>query len=396
MKFELDVTQTSAENGRRRMALIRAEYPQTRWTDPTCTDENPAWGPIREEWIKGEGMVAYPGPQQSKPCSHKAEVHAPKLQPISDVHWIAGRRGKDGAFHRPKEQPFRFTGNIAKATLENIAACAALGLSYWSDAPGTNKIWAVDANQVPHSVLIDRKVNKAEHYCAQTWRYDPATQGPREGTKTDCGGEFSRVADWAVAPTMTDLFDQMDTRRDVSAEYGVTGHCLSGRHENCRSYLAEGITTSFHGVYRCPCECHETMPPITVAEANDEVAAMVAARNEEEPMTTKTKTPTRAQTRAAAAAKAKRESEIKRASSKAVSDARVKAMREAEALNRAITPKPMSREVARSLLLHDPEYLGDITNEALVDLLDDETVKKFHPRIRRELRVNRGLTQKAS
>ena len=48
------------------------------------------------------------------------------------------------------------------------------------------------------------------------------------------------------------------------------------------------------------------------------------------------------------------------------------------------------------LLQHDPDYLGDITNAALVDLLDDETVAHFHPRIRAELRDNRGLTERAS
>jgi hypothetical protein len=46
---------------------------------------------------------------------------------------------------------------IVKATREAMAACAAVGLAYWSDHPKPSHVWAVDADQQPHPVRIDRK-----------------------------------------------------------------------------------------------------------------------------------------------------------------------------------------------------------------------------------------------
>lgn len=51
---------------------------------------------------------------------------------------------------------------IPARTRENIAACAALGLSYWSEAPGAGRLWAVDDTQQAHEVRIDRKRSEAE------------------------------------------------------------------------------------------------------------------------------------------------------------------------------------------------------------------------------------------
>lgn len=50
---------------------------------------------------------------------------------------------------------------IVKATREAMAACAAVGLAYWSDHPQPGHVWAVDAAQQPHPVRIDRKRNLA-------------------------------------------------------------------------------------------------------------------------------------------------------------------------------------------------------------------------------------------
>lgn len=46
---------------------------------------------------------------------------------------------------------------IVKATREAMVACAAVGLSYWSDHPTAGHVWAVDAHQTAHPVRIDRK-----------------------------------------------------------------------------------------------------------------------------------------------------------------------------------------------------------------------------------------------
>jgi hypothetical protein len=64
---------------------------------------------------------------------------------------------------------------------------------------------------------------------------------------------------------------------------------------------------------------------------------------------------------------------------------------EADAPQRAASEKPMSRAQARALLHHVPDWLGDIPNAALVDLLDDESVAAHHARIHTELAA-RGLT----
>lgn len=46
---------------------------------------------------------------------------------------------------------------IVKETRENMAACAAVGLSYWSGHPASGHVWAIDAHQAAHTVRIDRK-----------------------------------------------------------------------------------------------------------------------------------------------------------------------------------------------------------------------------------------------
>lgn len=71
-------------------------------------------------------------------------------------------------------QPFNQT------TLGKMAACNALGLSYWSDHPVTGCMWAVDDNQRPHVVRWYRKTNEAWQvgkprkvidYTKQGWAY---------------------------------------------------------------------------------------------------------------------------------------------------------------------------------------------------------------------------------
>jgi hypothetical protein len=81
------------------------------------------------------------------------------------------RRARNGAYEFPKTHTPRPECQISPRTRENVAACAALGLSYWSDAPGVNSLWAVDDRQRPHVVVIDRHHNTAK----DTWTNTVAT-----------------------------------------------------------------------------------------------------------------------------------------------------------------------------------------------------------------------------
>jgi hypothetical protein len=55
---------------------------------------------------------------------------------------------------------------LPKSTRERISACAAIGLSYWSDHPARNCVWAIDDHQRAHVVRIDH--GTAQHVCGNT------------------------------------------------------------------------------------------------------------------------------------------------------------------------------------------------------------------------------------
>lgn len=52
-----------------------------------------------------------------------------------------------------------------KRTRENVTACHAVDLSYWSEHRAPNHLWAVDENQRPHVVRVDRKAGTVSHVC---------------------------------------------------------------------------------------------------------------------------------------------------------------------------------------------------------------------------------------
>lgn len=397
--------QTSIERAREEFLVIMGKTTgPTRFTEPRCDDE-----------------------KNGKPCSHAETFHTIDTRfydtgvsrPVCGV-FDGWTRRRDGSVWL---KPFAATPAkpcvIPKRTIENMAAASALGLAYWSEAPGANKIYAVDNDGHAHTLLLDRKNRKVEHYCAQTWRYDPATQGPRYETKKLCPSTNVRDVDWAMPDDDRGVMmlnwtieDQAEAENPGSAErdpgrLGRTGHCLSNQHHRCGHRvggpLENGVTSSVTGLlYRCPCPCHTTEETEMPTARDTRPAAVKKAAQANNRL--KATHVTAAEKRAAKARREKREAEVAAesdaiyeaalAKARAEADARDKA--DAEALVRAATPKPMSRVQARSLLLHDPDYLGDITNDALVDLLDDETVKPYHARIRTELRVNRGLTQRKS
>lgn len=276
-----------------------------------------------------------------------------------DLEWSARyfglKRDSAGALRFRPEPGIRYPSSIPKRTLENIAACASVGLHFWCEHHRTNLLWAVDASQRVHEVMIDRKTQKAEHRCYRNYSYDPTTKHYRSGDPQRCERLVQGITTWAIAPTMNGLGDQlaltttkentqMPTPTPASDKTSKARHdakmlrgkeLIAGSPENKRAMAKRGKLG-------------------TPLDADRAEKAMAAAVN---------------------AGTARR-----KAAGKSVYDANAE--------------KPMTRAVARSLLLHDPDYLGDITNAALVDLLEDESVKKYHPRIRRELKSARGLTER--
>ncbi|MUL44491.1 hypothetical protein FZI85_17360 [Mycobacterium sp. CBMA293] len=78
------------------------------------------------------------------------------------------RRTKAGAYVWKKQSHVRPETPIPNRTLENQAACRAVGLSFWSDAPKPSSVWAVDDNQKAHLVKLNRNQALAHHedYCS--------------------------------------------------------------------------------------------------------------------------------------------------------------------------------------------------------------------------------------
>jgi hypothetical protein len=135
------------------MKTIAEKYAGTsiRYTPPKCCDER----------HNGEGG------RVDQVCSHAESFHTPSGESRPEggsVNLPFGlRRDKNGASFWPRED-YTKQRAIPPRTRESIAACAALGLSYWSEAPGINRLWAIDGQQEAHEVRIDRKNGKVEGY----------------------------------------------------------------------------------------------------------------------------------------------------------------------------------------------------------------------------------------
>lgn len=411
------MTLSPIEQGREQVAALAAKHPQTTWTPPRCRYEEPEWGPLTPD-----GTL---GPNPTIPCAHAQGFHSPRGGVVSDEPVPGLRRRADGALHwvRPRVTT---QGKVPKRTLENIAACVALGLSYWSEAPGANMIYAADTDQRAHRVRIDRRAGTAEHRCLDTIRIDPDTQLPRDGSKRECDTALC-TASWAIPSTMDVLMNAMELVAtatgpndpatqlaatavspvsDVSHALGPTGHCSTGAHHRCPhrrggSIGEDGLSCSDGTVYRCPCDCHRTdeeekMPTTTLHK--------VSAVKPSTPKTGFGGNLTAAEKRERKKQREEREAAWQAHIDRVNEEAAARRRAELDAADAATAPPAtpalttappaMSREVARALLLHDPDYLGDITTAALVDLLKDESVKKYHPRIRVELRKNRGIDTK--
>lgn len=218
---------------------------------------------------------------------------------VPNADWGMKVHPKTQATYWATERKIRPESVIPTADRENIAACAALGLSFWAVSNTPRMLWAVDNDQRAHTVEIDRKRRAAWHRCSTTTRYDPVRQWPRDGSRKPCPSYIADTRSWSPIEGLGDM--TIDFEEDP---------------------VPTPITV-------------QTLKPL-VREA------------------LKQATPTERKAVAAAV---------------------------------AAQPPGMSRPQALALLAHDPDYLGDITDDALIDLLDEPAVKKYHPRIRAALRA---------
>lgn len=99
---------------------------------------------------------------------HIPEPPKPGRNMDATLRWLGMSRHKDGSMWlRPHAAQ---TGTV-KRMRENIAACAAVGLSFWAEAGGTG-VWAVSPNGggLYHLVSVDRKASTARVVCGSSFR----------------------------------------------------------------------------------------------------------------------------------------------------------------------------------------------------------------------------------
>lgn len=74
---------------------------------------------------------------------------------------------------------------VPQQTQERLAACAAVGLGYWSGHPRAGWAWAVDDAQQAHAVEIDRKRGRARRVYEPARAWAAAKVGPWADWTTD-------------------------------------------------------------------------------------------------------------------------------------------------------------------------------------------------------------------
>ncbi|KLI09345.1 MULTISPECIES: hypothetical protein [Mycobacteriaceae] len=88
---------------------------------------------------------------------------------------------------------------ISATTRQEIAACRALGLGYWSQAPHPGCVWAIDDERVAHLVRVIASRNAVQAKCGR----NDAPLRPRVCTHTNARITFGS----ALAPDPPTLFD---------------------------------------------------------------------------------------------------------------------------------------------------------------------------------------------
>ncbi len=128
-----------------------------------------------------------------------------------DMVWRKGR-GKEragfGLWIRPRSTPR--TTSVPTRTRENISACAALGLSFWSEAPPNRTLWALDSAQRVHMVRMDRTNGTVQHLCG---REEARGYRDTHGRCRDSG----RSAEFIATQDDTGLWELADFRPPQNA-----------------------------------------------------------------------------------------------------------------------------------------------------------------------------------
>jgi hypothetical protein len=339
----VDASKTSLENALVLFEERKAKYPQTRWTPPTCTDETPT------DWMIAQFKT------EPKPCAHKFEEHQP-ARPIGDAGAFGLKRGKDGAFRWPRTLPVR-EREIPEETLEFVAACAVLGLSFWSRHWAPKKLWAVDAEQNVHVVEIDQKARTAAHDCSSHYRIHHNDKNEPHFEETgQCERTWERVK-YSTADGQTVLMEVITPPPMVNSQPAP-----SPPPDLHRPIKPSTPKAGFGGV-------------LTAAEAR----TLVESRKQ------------RAE---------EWEAHLAEVEQKAYNEAKAEWQDQIAAMDGPTTEEDdmpvatgMTMKAAVKMLHHDPDYLGDIPTDRLQKLLGLLAEKKYHPRIRRELKT-RGVEPK--
>lgn len=207
--------------------------------------------------------------------------------------------GLSAVGHQLRLTPTRTTAtaNLSAKTRDKIAACHALGFTYWADHPHNGTVWATDTDQRFHAVRIHATTGKAEHSCTEEFPETAhcrtqlghlvaisAGTGTREAVALLLGSDT--VPDPQPFPEPANPNRDYGTARadDLAASEakGPLGYCSSGRHDRCThspggQFHRKGMPLGDGTRYHCPCECHRdgfVLPALTAAERK-----IVKARN---------------------------------------------------------------------------------------------------------------------
>ena len=314
-------------------------------------------------------------------CTHKHLATAPDLD--ENLRAVGMRRGKDGAARFPAPTRSRGSATIAARTRENIAACAALGLSYWSDHARPHLLWAVDDQQVAHSVRVDRKSGRVEHVCAK-W-----TEGIDDRVCPDAGRSRSYTVPANTAATLELLADADAPPAPEPAPRSKADREVSAM---ASKVLKKDDTPKPVKLTAAEKRAIKARNAANEAKRDAEMAAFMEARLAEE----------RARVAAEDAAEAVQllKAPVEQGPSDALAGPLADEIQGA-ALPSQDTPAGafghtpprhahtasggMSLGAARALMHHDPDYLGDIPTDALRKLRALPSEHTFHNVIDAEL-----------
>lgn len=235
---------------------------------------------------------------------------------------------------------------ITLRTREAVAACSAVGLTYWSDHPAANHLWAADFQGRFHTVRIDRKKNKSEHTCGKYLGVD-------EG-RIRCP-DSNRIESWSTPASLDELSVMLDPTTTEEDNMATTTAKKTPAKKAAPKPAAKKTPAK-----KAPAKKAAPKPAAKKAPAK------------------KTEDPFAKSDAMYAKALAKLKDE-----DSAISRPRLSPI----TYSAPIRPK-MTLDAAIAMIQHDPDYLEDIDNENLVKALGQT---RHDAKVRAELK-SRGLT----